>query len=63
MLAVSHGRLDMVKLLLDAGTDVNIQDEVKNHSRVHVQTVYLSYTQTVLTLRAAGSHEGGHTAL
>ncbi|XP_038068502.1 KN motif and ankyrin repeat domain-containing protein 1-like isoform X2 [Patiria miniata] len=27
MLAVSHGRLDMVKLLLDAGADVNIQDE------------------------------------
>jgi ankyrin repeat protein len=27
MLAVSHGRLDMVKMLLDAGADVNIQDE------------------------------------
>ncbi|XP_037089662.1 LOW QUALITY PROTEIN: KN motif and ankyrin repeat domain-containing protein 1-like, partial [Pollicipes pollicipes] len=27
MLAVSHGRLDMVKLLLEAGADVNIQDE------------------------------------
>ncbi|XP_022100174.1 KN motif and ankyrin repeat domain-containing protein 1-like isoform X2 [Acanthaster planci] len=27
MLAVSHGRLDMVKLLLDSGADVNIQDE------------------------------------
>ena len=28
MLAVSHGRLDMVKLLLEANADVNIQDEV-----------------------------------
>lgn len=27
MLAVSHGRLDMVKMLLEAGADVNIQDE------------------------------------
>lgn len=27
MLAVSHGRLDMTKLLLDAGADMNIQDE------------------------------------
>ena len=25
MLAVSHGRLDMVKLLLEAGADINIQ--------------------------------------
>ncbi|XP_060516365.1 uncharacterized protein LOC132695849 isoform X2 [Cylas formicarius] len=27
MLAVSHGRFDMVKMLLDAGADINIQDE------------------------------------
>ncbi|KAF5306031.1 hypothetical protein FQR65_LT00746 [Abscondita terminalis] len=27
MLAVSHGRLDMVRLLLEAGADINIQDE------------------------------------
>ncbi|KAF0290249.1 KN motif and ankyrin repeat domain-containing protein 1 [Amphibalanus amphitrite] len=27
MLAVSHGRLDMVNLLLEAGADINIQDE------------------------------------
>ncbi|CAH1158574.1 unnamed protein product [Phyllotreta striolata] len=27
MLAVSHGRLDMVKMLLEAGADINIQDE------------------------------------
>lgn len=26
MLAVSHGRMEMVKLLLDAGADINIQD-------------------------------------
>lgn len=27
MLAVSHGRLDMVQMLLDAGADINIKDE------------------------------------
>lgn len=27
MLAVSHGRLDMVKMLLEAGADINIADE------------------------------------
>ena len=27
MLAVSHGRADMVKLLQDAGANVNLQDE------------------------------------
>ncbi|KAF2885711.1 hypothetical protein ILUMI_20484 [Ignelater luminosus] len=27
MLAVSHGRLDMVQMLLEAGADINIQDE------------------------------------
>jgi len=27
MLAVSHGRLDMVQLLIEAGADVNIRDE------------------------------------
>lgn len=27
MLAVSHGRLDMVQLLVAAGAEVNIQDE------------------------------------
>lgn len=27
MLAVSHGRLEMVQLLLEAGADINLQDE------------------------------------
>ena len=27
MLAASHGRLDMVRLLVEAGADVNIRDE------------------------------------
>lgn len=27
MLAVSHGRQDMVQMLLEAGADINIQDE------------------------------------
>jgi len=27
MLAVSHGRLDMVRLLVESGADMNIQDE------------------------------------
>ena len=30
MLAVSHGRLDMVKLLLEAGADINIQVRATN---------------------------------
>ena len=27
MLAVSHGRLEMVQLLLESGADINLQDE------------------------------------
>lgn len=27
MLAVSHGRMDMIKLLIDAGAEINIQDD------------------------------------
>lgn len=27
MLAVSHGRLEMVRVLLDCGTNVNVQDD------------------------------------
>lgn len=27
MLAVSHGRIDTVQLLLESGADINIQDE------------------------------------
>ena len=27
MLAVSHGRLDMVRMLMEAGADVNMSDE------------------------------------
>lgn len=27
MLAVSHGNLDMVQMLIEAGADINIQDE------------------------------------
>lgn len=27
MLAVSHGRLDMVRMLMEAGADVNMRDE------------------------------------
>ncbi|XP_071800214.1 uncharacterized protein [Asterias amurensis] len=53
MLAVSHGRLDMVKLLLDAGTDVNIQDEdgstalmcASEHGHQEIVKVLLAHPQ------------------
>lgn len=51
MLAVSHGNADMVTMLLDAGADINIQDEdgstalmcAAEHGRVDVIKHLLSH--------------------
>jgi len=50
MLAVSHGRLDTVVMLLEAGADVNIQDEdgstalmcAAEHGHVDIVKYFLS---------------------
>lgn len=51
MLAVSHGRLDMVQMLLDAGADINIQDEdgstalmcAAEHGHIEIVKHFLSH--------------------
>lgn len=51
MLAVSHGRLDMVQMLLEAGADINIQDEdgstalmcAAEHGHVNIVKHFLSH--------------------
>lgn len=52
MLAVSHGNLDMVEMLLNAGADINIQDEdgstalmcAAEHGRIDIVKHLLSQT-------------------
>lgn len=59
MLAVSHGRLDIVKMLLEAGADVNIQDEdgstalmcAGEHGHVDIVRVLLSHPDCDPTLK------------
>ncbi|CAH0562061.1 unnamed protein product [Brassicogethes aeneus] len=51
MLAVSHGRLDMVSMLLEAGADINIQDEdgstalmcAAEHGHIEIVKHFLSH--------------------
>ncbi|XP_019881677.2 KN motif and ankyrin repeat domain-containing protein 2 isoform X2 [Aethina tumida] len=51
MLAVSHGRLDMVTMLLEAGADINIQDEdgstalmcAAEHGHIEIVKHFLSH--------------------
>lgn len=53
MLAVSHGRLEMVRLLLEAGADVNCQDEdgstalmcASEHGHVDIVKVLLAHPE------------------
>lgn len=53
MLAVSHGRLDMVQMLLEAGADINIQDEdgstalmcAAEHGHIEIVKYFLSHPE------------------
>lgn len=50
MLAVSHGRVDMVSMLLEAGADINIQDDdgstalmcAAEHGHIDIVKLFLS---------------------
>lgn len=53
MLAVSHGNIDMVQMLLDAGADINIQDEdgstalmcAAEHGRIDIVKLLLAQSE------------------
>lgn len=53
MLAVSHGNIDMVQMLLDAGADINIQDEdgstalmcAAEHGRIDIVKLLLAHPE------------------
>jgi ankyrin repeat protein len=58
MLAVSHGRHDMVRMLLEAGADVNCQDEdgstalmcASEHGHADIVKLLLAHPDTDPTL-------------
>lgn len=59
MLAVSHGNMDMVKMLLAAGADINIQDEdgstalmcAAEHGRIDIVKILLTHTDCDSTVQ------------
>lgn len=59
MLAVSHGRLEMVELLLDSGAEINIQDEdgstalmcATEHGHMEIVKTLLSHSDIDISLK------------
>ena len=59
MLAVSHGNLDMVQMLLEAGADINIQDEdgstalmcAAEHGRIDIVKLLLAQSDCDSTIQ------------
>ncbi|XP_065165706.1 KN motif and ankyrin repeat domain-containing protein 2 isoform X2 [Atheta coriaria] len=59
MLAVSHGRLDMVRMLLEAGADINIQDEdgstalmcSAEHGHIEIVKLFLGQSDCDTTIK------------
>ena len=43
MSASIHGRKEVVKLLLDHGADINMQDEVSVTDMIYMRDVYVMY--------------------
>merc|ERR1712223_1386212 len=67
MLAVSHGRLDMVKLLVDSGADLNIRDEDGSSALMcaaeHGQTEIVKYLMSQPDADLSAKDNDGLTAL
>lgn len=64
MLAVSHGRLDMVRMLLEAGADINIQDEdgstalmcSAEHGHIEIVKLFLGQSDCDTTIKDVVSY-------
>lgn len=59
MLAVSHGRLEMVRLLLDSAAEINLQDEdgstalmcATEHGHIEIVKVLLEHPDIDISLK------------
>jgi KN motif and ankyrin repeat domain-containing protein len=67
MLAVSHGKLDLAQMLIDAGADVNVQDEdgstalmcASEHGHIDIVKLLLAQPDCDVTLTDNVSIECG----